>query len=443
MKLPRALQTRLSLALGFGIAIVWTVATFFTSLNITHEMNQVFDSSLQETAQRLLPLATHEILDRESENDEFTLEDAPKLSDMLAYIVKDDHGLVRLRSQDVQLDIFQPATTFGFSETPTHRLYSETNESGSFTIVIADPLSHRQVATREAFTALIYPLAFLLPVSMFGVWLIVRFSFRSLRHFRAEMETRGSGDLSSISAENIPTEILPVLLEVNNLMDRLGRAIESERSFTANSAHELRTPIAAALAQTQRLIAETKEPSIRTRATQIETALHRLASLSEKLMQLAKSEGAGLIAAQKSDLVPVLELVIQDFERLGHDAGRIIPHLPAGAVMSNIDPNAFAILLRNLVENGLKHGDSDKPVEVYLSAKAELRVESPGPVIPKQTLDTLTRPFVRGDTMASGTGLGLAIVKSIAIGSGGAITLHAPMSNGINGLEVSVSFAQG
>jgi two-component system OmpR family sensor kinase len=134
----------------------------------------------------------------------------------------------------------------------------------------------------------------------------------------------------------------------------------------------------------------------------------------------------------------VLSLVIQDFERLGHTENRIISHVPSGAVMANIDPNAFAILLRNLLENGLKHGDPDKPVEVYLSPKAELRVLSPGPEIPPETLSSLTRPFVRGDTMASGTGLGLAIVKSIAIGSGGAITLRAPMSNGESGLEVVV-----
>ena len=439
MKYPRSLQTRLSLILGLGIAIVWTVATLSTSLTITKEMNQVFDSALQETARRILPLAMQEISGRESENTEFTLEGVPPSEEALTYIVRDNRGRVPLRSRDAPLGIFPPVATPGFSNTPTHRLYTETNARGTLSILIADPLSHRQDATHEAFIALISPLAFLLPASVLGVWLIVRFSFRPLRGFQSDIESRGGGDLSPISPAKIPAEIKPVVIEVNNLMGRLARAIDSERSFTANSAHELRTPIAAALAQTQRLIAESTTPNTRQRALQIETALRRLASLSEKLMQLAKSEGAGLIATQKTDLVPVLALVIEDFERLGHAAGRVVTHLPNGAVMANIDPNAFAILLRNLIENGLKHGDPEKPVEVYFSTKAELRVVSPGPAINPETLKTLTRPFVRGDTLASGTGLGLAIVKSIAIGSGGSITLHAPMRNGTLGLEAVVA----
>jgi len=439
MRLPRSLQTRLSLVLGLGIAIVWSVATLSTSLTINTEMNRVFDAALQETAQRILPLAEQEIFDREDEDEAFTLEEAAPSADVLTYVIRDARGQVRLRSQDIELDNFKPDTVDGYSNTATHRLYSETNRRGTLTIIIADPLLHRQEVTDEAFFALISPLAYLLPVSMLGIWLVVRLSFRPLRRFRAEIESRGSGDLSPIPAENIPTEIKPVLTEVNNLMDRLARAIEAERGFTANSAHELRTPVAAALAQTQRLISEATDPKSRDRATQIETALVRLAALSEKLLQLAKSDGAGLVATQNADLVPVLSLVLEDFERLDHTANRIMTHVPDGAVMANIDPNAFAILLRNLLENGLKHGDPDKPVDVYLSPRAELRVLSPGPAIPPETLDRLTRPFVRGDTIASGTGLGLAIVKSIAIGSGGSIALHAPMSTGENGLEVVVA----
>ncbi len=439
MRLPGSLQTRLALMLGLGIAIVWTVATIFTSLSITHEMGQVFDASLKETAQRILPLAEQEISDRSSDDDDFTLEETGLSDDMLVYIITDSGGSVRLRSRDTDAKIFQSATTDGFSNGPTHRLYRETNARGTLTIIIADPLSHRQEATSEAFVALISPLAYLVPLSMLGVWLVVRFSFRSLRRIRSEIEARGSGDLSPIFPENMPAEIKPVLNEVNNLMKRVARAIESERNFAANSAHELRTPIAAALAQTQRLIAESSDLHTRERAIQVETALNRLAALSEKLMQLAKSEGAALIGTNKSDLVPVLDLVVEDFLRLGHEAERIRIQRPQGAVMASIDPNAFAILLRNLIENGLRHGDPDKPVSVYLSPMAELRVRSPGPEIPRQTLDTLTRPFVRGNTMASGTGLGLAIVASIAKGIGGSIALHAPMRNGESGLEVVVN----
>ncbi len=89
----------------------------------------------------------------------------------------------------------------------------------------------------------------------------------------------GSGDLSPVTVNDLPSEVSPIAQAVNRLMDKLKRALEAERSFTANSAHELRTPIAAALAQTQRLIAETQDKAARDRGEQIEAALHRLSRL--------------------------------------------------------------------------------------------------------------------------------------------------------------------
>lgn len=102
---------------------------------------------------------------------------------------------------------------------------------------------------------------------------------------------------------------------VNHLLERLRKALEAERSFTANSAHELRTPLAATLAQIQRLRREAPEGPLRVRAAKIEHALRELARLSEKLMQLAKAEGGGLLSEAPQDLIPLLAHGVDEWNR--------------------------------------------------------------------------------------------------------------------------------
>jgi two-component system OmpR family sensor kinase len=237
----------------------------------------------------------------------------------------------------------------------------------------------------------------------------------------------------------LPAEIDPLAEAVNHLMERLRRALEAERSFTANSAHELRTPLAAALAQMQRLRREAPDGPLQVRAAKIETSLRELARLSEKLMQLAKAEGGGLLSEAPQDLIPLLAHVA---EELNATAGqRINLALPAeGDVLSTIDPDAFAILLRNLIENALKHGAADQPIEVSLSSQALLKVVNAGSTVPAQVLERLTERFVRGNSEASGSGLGLAIAQTIVRGVKATMSLASPATGKQDGFEVRVQF---
>ncbi|MEQ5800590.1 histidine kinase dimerization/phospho-acceptor domain-containing protein [Halomonas sp. H10-9-1] len=153
----------------------------------------------------------------------------------------------------------------------------------------------------------------------------------------------------------------------------------------ANSAHELRTPVAAALAQAQRLRHEAPPGPLRDRATRIEEALHALLRLSEKLLQLAKAESGGLLAETPQDVRGVITHVVDELRRT-HPA-RLELSLPGEArIVSSIDPDALAILLRYLVENALKHGCPERPVEVIVSSDGELRVINGGAVVPELVL---------------------------------------------------------
>jgi two-component system OmpR family sensor kinase len=344
-----------------------------------------------------------------------------------------------MQSHDANPKIFNKRPSEGFSTTKKYRLYGASAMRGTLFIEIAEPLGHRREAAREALFALLLPLLALIPISLLGTWVFVRISLRSVLAYRRAVEARGVGDLSAINVAQLPAEIDPLADAVNHLLERLRKALEAERSFTANSAHELRTPLAATLAQIQRLRQEAPEGPLRVRAAKIENSLRDLARLSEKLMQLAKAEGGGLLPEAPQDLIPLLAHVVDEWN---HSSGhRIELQLPTQAsVYSAIDPDAFGILLRNVIENALKYGAADQPINVSLTNQALLRVTNGGPTVPESALQQLTDRFVRGNNQASGSGLGLAIAKTIVQGVGASMTLTSPAKGRADGFEVSIQF---
>lgn len=437
MSAPVSLQKRLGVGLTLGMTLLWLAATVGTWRVVQHELDEVFDSALEETAQRILPLAVLEISNREEPQNAQLVATLKMHKEHLTYLVRDARGKILMQSHDANPKIFRKQPAEGFSTTEKYRLYGASALRESVFIEVAEPLDHRREAAREALLALLLPLLALIPISLVGTWLFVRLSLRSVMAYRRAVETRGVGDLSSIKVSRLPAEIDPLADAVNHLLKRLRKTLEAERSFTANSAHELRTPLAATLAQVQRLRQEAPEGPLRLRAAKIENSLRELARLSEKLMQLAKAEGGGLLAQRPQDLIPLLAHVVDEWRQ---SSGRQIELLlPAQAgVYSTIDPDAFGILLRNLIENALKYGATEPPLEVSLSDQAQLRVVNGGPVVPPARLQGLTERFVRGQSDARGSGLGLAIAKAIVLGINGQITLASPATGRQDGFEVSV-----
>jgi two-component system OmpR family sensor kinase len=439
MKPGSSLQKRLGLGLTLGMTLFWLGATVGAWLVVQHELDEAFDSALEETAQRILPLAVLETRDREESRPSQHIATMNVRKEYLTYVVRNGRGEILMQSHDADPSIFSTLTVEGFTSTPEYRLYGASAPNEGVSIEIAEPLAHRREAAQEALLALLLPLLALIPISLLGTWLFVRTSLRSVRAYRKAIETRGVGDLSHIQVDHLPAEIDPLAEAVNHLMERLRKALEAQRSFTANSAHELRTPLAATLAQIQRLRREAPEGPLQVRAAKIEASLHELARLSEKLMQLAKAEGGGLLSESPQNLIPLLMHVVDE---CNHAAGqRIQLTLPeAQQVLSVIDPDAFAILVRNLIENATKYGASDQPIEVSLSSQALLRVVNAGAVVPEAVLKRLTERFVRGASHVSGSGLGLAIALTIAEGVDATLRLVSPATGKHDGFEAIVQF---
>ncbi|MFM0410183.1 ATP-binding protein [Paraburkholderia dipogonis] len=433
-----SLQARLAVALAVGLAALSLLVGAAAFHVLQDEIDRISDSALQETAQRLVPLAVTDILDLSTQGSTGQRVAAVRAHhELLTYIVRDQTGKTVLQSHDADPGVFPADLKAGFTSTPSHRIYTETVLQGTVLLAIAEPLVERRHVSTRAALAVIEPLLVLILLGLVGTWLIVKTGLRPISRFCEGVASRGRDDLTPLAKAGMPTEIEPIADAVNDLMQRLDRALSAERSFTANSAHELRTPIAAALAQTQRLIAEAQGTPIEQRARNVEITLQTLVRLSEKLMQLARAEGARVLSDIAQDLRPVLQLVVDDVRRIAR-SNELALSLPDEPVLSRIDQDAFAILARNLIENAVKHGTDATAVRIMLTSGGTLSVRNRGPVVPSETLARLSQPFERGATTAKGSGLGLAIVNAIAQAAGARLTLGSPAAGMPDGFEAVV-----
>lgn len=434
---PRSLRRNLALGLALGLTGLWLLGILGAGLALRNEIGEVFDSALQETAERILPLAVIELLAADPDRPAQRISPVGPHQEYLTYAVRDRDGAILMYSHDADLATFAGPPQEGFRTTDNHRFFGRSAVSGEYLIEVAEPLDHRRDSVWHALQALLAPLLVLLPLSLLGVAWFTQRSLRPVEALSQEVRARNAADLGALATTGLPIELVPIRDAVNRLMMRLARAMSAERSFTANAAHELRTPVAASLAQTQRLIAEAPDGPLRDRARNVEIELKRLGRLSEKLLQLSRAEGGSVLAEVPQDLGPILALVVQDFTRAGTGA-RLVVTVPDGPVMSRIDADAFAILLRNLIENALGHSTPGSPVEVSLHPNGLLQVVNACPVIAPDDLSRLTTRFERAGARNEGSGLGLAIVASIAKGAGAALELHSPAPGRADGFAANV-----
>ncbi len=433
---PRSLEARLAVTLGILLTFLWVTAAAVTSILLQYEMDDVFDSALQETAQRLLPLAVVDIVGREEDGVTQRLGAIRAHDELFTYIVRDAEGRILLQSHVADAHIFPAYDGPGFRTTSTHRIYNDDAVQGSIRITVAEPLDHRSAAASRTRIVLGLPILLVIPIAILAIFIAVRTSLEPLRRFRANLQARSSQDLSPVPAQGLPSEIEPVADTLNQVLERLKDAFDAERNFAANAAHELRTPLAGAIAQAQRLRSETAEPAVAERAEAIAISLKRLANTSERLMQLARAEGGRLRGEVPADLRAVLQVVVDEIASSVPN-NRLLLFLPDLPVMSDFDPDAFAILARNLIDNALIHGTNVAPAEITLAQDGRFTVSNDCQVIPTEKLTRLTDRLVRYGG-AIGSGLGLAIVASLSRRMDAPLQIQSPRPNSNRGIVVTI-----
>jgi two-component system OmpR family sensor kinase len=417
---------------------IWILAAGSAFFVISHELDEVFDSALQETAQQLLPLAVEGLEEREDDDIRQVKTDtiAPH-EEYLIYQLRNPAGAILLRSHDAPETPFPGQIRPGFSRTGGYRFYTEPAAQNAYFLQVAEKTGHRQKAAIEATLGLLPPLLIVMPLSAILIWYIVQQVLQPIGRLQRRIGSRDGANLSPLGLVDLPPDLAPIASSVDRLLDRVRRTLEAEKNFTANSAHELRTPIAGALAQTQRLISELPAGPNKDRALQIERALGRLGSISEKLLQLARAEAPAPQTMEEIDVAVILHAVANDMlgTALGHDRLSLQVEESQEGQSWPVDADTLGIVLRNLIENALRHGDPDQPVTVTLDQAGAIRIVNHGPIVPPDRFNELARPFARGDSTAAGTGLGLAIVRALVDRSALRLAFFSPAHHQDAGVE--------
>jgi len=311
-------------------------------------------------------------------------------------------------------------------------------------IQIAQPQRVRGQLAGGAALRVVIPLLLLLPVLGAAIVGVVRSGLLPLQRIASEVQRRDVHSLMPIAVTSLPREVAPLVLELNRLLIRLHSAFQAQRAFTADAAHELRSPLTAVRLDLQ-LLDRAPDAAARLEArANLGAAVDRAIHLVEQLLTLARNEPRD----EKGELSPVLLETaasegIADTHALALARGIELRLDAEPDVRVMGDRDALRTLMRNLVDNAVRYTPAGGHVRVRAAKTpqgAMLEVCDSGPGIAAADRERVfDRFYRRASAPQGGSGLGLAIVKAIADRHGARVTL-ADAPGG--GLQVWVDFAR-
>jgi signal transduction histidine kinase len=249
--------------------------------------------------------------------------------------------------------------------------------------------------------------------------------------------------LAPLSERGLPDELQPLAASLNGLLERLSGAIAAQRRFTADAAHELRTPLAALKLQLD-LARRADEPRARAAAfDDLEAGVARASHVVEQLMTLARVEPEAMAQMRtQCDLVALAKDAIVSRAALAANKGIDLGLARASPAAVDGDPASLGILLSNLIDNALRYTPRGGRIDVAVDRDddhATLTVADTGPGSAPEARERVFDRFYRGENgEETGSGLGLSIVKRIADAHQASISLDAPEHG--SGLVVRVRF---
>jgi two-component system sensor histidine kinase QseC len=409
-------QRLLALALTM-VVVVWIGATAFTYYDARHEFDEILDAHLAQSASLLSVQASHD-------TDEIETEHAPllhKYSRRVAFQVWESGRVLRLHSANAPSQPLADREQ-GFSDSVIDgirwRVFSTWDESRSNLIHVAERAEVRDELAQGIAGNLLKPLLISLPLLAILLWVAVTRSLRPLVRLAGEVEQREPDSLAPLHAGTAPREVVPLIERLNRLFARIDASLQKERRFTADAAHELRTPVAAIKAQAQVARASSNDEE---RIRALDNAIlgcDRATHLIEQLLTLARIDTLGEETAESCPLRTIAAETIAAIAPAALNQDVRIELTEGNEVAVHGNPALLCILLRNLIDNAVRHTPPGSTVTVSVGneqGRGSLSVSDNGPGIPEQDLARLTERFYRPlGTQASGSGLGLSIVKRIA-----------------------------
>ena len=429
-----SLRARLTGALLLAVLAFAALQAAVTYRTARAETEALFDAQMQRIA-----LSLSGSLGAGALSDDAPAADTPAAREMIIQIWRAD-GVMLYRSPQGRL--LPPQTVIGFSDTVAggepYRIYAL--RTATQVVQVAQQTEARGRMAGQLALRAVLPVALLAPVLMLIVWWVVGRAIGPIERVRRQVAARRPDDLAPLPTAGLPAEVRPLVGEMNGLLTRLSAAWDALTHFTADAAHELRSPLAALRLQAQSL---QRAPDDATRAIATERLLagiDRATRLVEQLLALARQEGAGEGAELVSlDLTALARNALADAEpEAARRAIALTLDAPTAHVVLRADEAALAVLLRNLLGNALRHTPPGGQVRVGVRKEAsviDLTVEDSGPgIAPDERARVLDRFYRVPGTPGHGSGLGLAIVRAIAERHGAALTLDA--SPTLGGLRV-------
>jgi two-component system OmpR family sensor kinase len=433
----RSIRARLLIGLLGSVLAVQLIMYSLIYSRIEDEIDDLFDGELERSALSASALAPQAFIPtptREVENPQ---------EEMVVSVFHGSDGVPA--HQTHPLNGIPRSTHTGFSKLSLEgrewRLFGSA-VGGQF-VVAAQPADVRNRAARRITLHSLLPSLGALPLAALMIWIAVAYGLQPLVRITQDLRRRSHRDLLPLDVSRLPPDIAPLAEALNDLMGRLAGIIAAQRTFIADAAHELLTPLTALRLQAQ-MLARSKSPSRQQEAmAELQGGVSRTLQLARQLLTLARHDADG----EGADKTPVdLATVIQRVMSI---------HLPLAAekalqtevgiqesavVLGNEE--ALSILVSNLIDNSIKYTEREGRLLIRLmsaSTGAELTIEDSGPGIPVDERERVfDRFYRRRDTVVTGNGLGLAIAKEIAIRHSASIVLES--SEALGGLSARILF---
>ncbi|MFL7852764.1 HAMP domain-containing sensor histidine kinase [Providencia rettgeri] len=350
-------------------------------------------------------------------------------------VVRDKQGNVYYRNSDkLHVPSLKSVSELAALHKDWH-FTSAWNDQKTFEVVIAESYSDRKSLLGNPAEGTAIPLAFILGIMLLAILITAYFSLRPLRQSAKLISSRQPGNLTPIEIKEQYKEIRPIIAAINNLMSRVDAANQREKRFMADAAHELRTPIAAVIAQLHLLMQIDNPKEKGEIINDMQETLNRAASLSHQLIDLARLETEDFLLNKEQVDLPAL---------ISHLISSHIPY----AINKDIDvelqsPKSFYILtdklalsniFTNLLENAIKYCPEKGKIKVILKDLTPfggtISVQDNGRGIPEDSRQLIFSRFYRvPGTMETGSGLGLSIAQNLAHKIGAVIRVTDGLDN--------------
>ena len=290
-------------------------------------------------------------------------------------------------------------------------------------VQVAQSLTVRERIAQELLEQLLLPMGLMGLVLSALVYAGVLRGLQPLKRLEAQIERAGKRNhnaadpLPPIELTSAPQEVYSLASTINRLLEAVARGQQKEKRFLNDAAHQLRTPLAGLIGQTELALHESHEPQVRERLHKVLSAAQRSAHLVHQLLQLARSESN--VPMQPLDLPQLACEVAREWTAKALAAGIDLGYEGEEQLRVLGHPLLLREALNNLIDNALHYAGTGATVtvRVHITAPgmAALAVEDDGPGVPAEHLGDLFARFWRGSDKAGGCGLGLSIVDEIAL----------------------------